>query len=124
MSMYKSCSRCGKVHDTKYKCHHNRVYSGGEDRRLRSQYAWAKKSEEIRKRSKYLCEVCKDKGIYTYTGLEVHHIEKLRKNKERFLDNYNLICLCTKHHKKADKGKYNDEYLFSLAKKREEEDTN
>ena len=37
----------------------------------------------------------------------------------KFLDNYNLICLCTDHHKQADQGKLDKEYLRKLARKRE-----
>ena len=67
-----------------------------------------------------MCEVCRDKGAYTYTSLEVHHIYKVRENKDKLLDNYNLICLCVEHHKQAEKGKIDKEYLRKLARKREE----
>jgi hypothetical protein len=57
-------------------------------------------------------------GIATYTGLEVHHIEKLRENVDGLLDDDNLICLCGKHHKQADKGLIDKEYLKELVKLR------
>ena len=72
--MYKSCTRCGKVHDTNYKCNHNRYKKDTEARRLRNKSNWHSKSEEIRKASNYLCSVCRAEGIYNYKGLEVHHI--------------------------------------------------
>ena len=118
--MYKSCSKCGKIHNASYQCKSIRVYSGGEERNLRSSYSWTKKAKEIKERSQHLCSVCRDKGIYTYSNLEVHHIEKVRDNKELFLDDDNLICLCIEHHKQADSGQISKEYLRKLAKQRDE----
>ena len=118
--MYKACSRCGKIHDSRFKCNVGKVFQGGEERELRAKYAWAKKSEEIRERANHLCEVCRDKGRYTYDRLEVHHIEKLRERKDLLLDNYNLVCLCQEHHKQADRGEIDKEYLSRLAMVRED----
>ena len=67
-----------------------------------------------------MCEVCRDKGTITYEGIEVHHIVKVRDDKEKLLDNLNLICLCQEHHKLADAGKLDADYLKDLAKRREE----
>ena len=41
-------------------------------------------------------------------------------NKDKLLDNSNLVCLCTKHHKEADKGLLSKTYLEELARKREQ----
>lgn len=123
--MYRACSRCGKIHSTKYKCKVNapkidysRYKYESEERTLRNTSAWANKSKEIRQEAQYLCEVCRDQGIYNYNNLEVHHIEKIRDNKDRLLDDSNLICLCVYHHKLADKGQLNKEYLIQLAEQR------
>ena len=118
--MYKSCSKCGKIHSANYKCQIGRIYAGGSERQLRSQYAWTKKSEEIRERANYLCEVCRDQNIYTYNNLEVHHIEKVKDLPSLLLDNDNLICLCQEHHTLADDGKLDKEYLRMLARRREQ----
>ena len=120
--MYRACPYCGRIHPVGYICpkKSKRIYNGGEERKLRSTNAWTKKSKEIREKAQGLCEVCRDKGIYTYTSLEVHHIEKVRDDKSKLLDNYNLICLCVEHHKMADNGKLDATYLKKLAKKREE----
>lgn len=120
--MFKSCSRCGKIHPRNYDCKVGkaRIYSGGEERELRSTYAWTQKSLEVREKANHLCEVCRDKGIYTYDGLEVHHIEKLKDNSSVLLDNRYLICLCGKCHTLADAGDIPKEYLMELAKRREE----
>lgn len=120
--MYKSCSRCGKIHDITYKCtvgkSYNNAYKSQEDK-LRNSYSWHKKAEEIKENANYLCEVCKDQGIYNYNNLEVHHITKLRNDTSKLLDNYNLICLCWKHHRLADEGYLDNDYLRKLAMTRE-----
>lgn len=120
--MLKACSRCGKIHPYGYKCTHNKPkyeYRGGEEREQRNTYAWHSKSKEIRSRAQNLCEVCRDKGRYVYDGLEVHHIEKVKENPEKLLDNLNLVCLCVSCHKQADRGEISADYLKELARKRE-----
>lgn len=119
--MFKSCSRCGKIHSTKYKCNVGRVYQGGQERELRNTYAWEKKSLEIRQRANYLCQVCREQGVYTYENLEVHHIVPVKDVPALLLDNYNLVCLCVEHHKKADRGEIDAEHLRQLARDREGE---
>lgn len=118
--MYKACSRCGKIHEVGYGCNYNRAYKKTHQREARSKYSWQKKSEEIRNKSNNLCSVCKEENIYTYNKLEVHHIISIKDDKERVLDNYNLICLCSEHHKMAEAGKIDKDYLFELARKRED----
>ena len=119
--MYKSCSRCGKVHSTNYKCNHNRDKKDTEARRLRQLNSWHMKSEEIRKKSSYLCSICREEGRYIYKGIEVHHITPIKEDKDRVLDNYNLICLCQEHHKEAEIGKIDRDYLYLLARQREDD---
>ena len=108
------------MHSTTYKCNHNRDKKDTEASRLRSKSNWQSKRDEIKKASNYLCSVCKEQNIFTYDGLEVHHITKIEEDKERLLDNYNLICLCQEHHKQADAGKIDKEYLYKLARDRED----
>ena len=116
--MYKACSRCGKVHNYNYKCNKGKIYKHNDIDKLRSTKRWTNKSIEIREASNYLCSVCLDKGILNYEDIEVHHIEKLQDNPDLLLENENLICLCKKHHKEADKGKLDKDYLIYLANKR------
>ena len=118
MATYKACSKCGKIHPYGYNCAVGVNRYKVEEDKLRSRYAWTKKSKQIREDAGNLCEVCKDQGIATYNGLEVHHIEKLRENTDSLLDDDNLICLCTRHHKEADNGEIDKEYLRELVKKR------
>ena len=120
--MYKTCSKCGKVHPYNQTCHtsYKRTYKDSKERTLRNTYAWEKKSKEIRERACYLCEYCKTKGIYTYEGLEVHHITKLKDDSDGLLNNNNLVCLCTACHKKADAGEIEPSILRQLAWDREQ----
>lgn len=121
--MWKSCSRCGKMHPSTYICNvgkPKRDYGDAEERRLRSTNKWTEKSKEIREKANYLCEVCRDNDEYTYNDLEVHHITKIRDDNRGLLDNYNLICLCQFHHKQADRNEIDTEYLLKLARLRED----
>ena len=117
---FRACSKCGKIHPYDYKCSVGVDYNRSKlaEDKLRSRYAWTKKSRQIREDAGNLCEVCKDQGRATYDGLEVHHIEKLRENVDGLLDDDNLICLCTRHHKEADNGEIDKDYLKELVKKR------
>lgn len=120
IDIYKSCSKCGKIHDTKYKCNAGRIKKVlTNDMKLRNLNAWHIKAEEIKKKSNYLCAICKESNRYTYDRLEVHHIDKLRDNPDKLLDDYNLICLCKEHHRLADEGKIDKNHLIELAKYRE-----
>ena len=117
--MLKACSICGKIHPAGYTHRKYRKYETAEERKLRSSNKWKIKSLEIRENADYLCEVCRDLGVITYDDLEVHHIEKIRDNKDLLLENNNLICLCVTHHKQADRGELSKEYLQKLAEDRE-----
>ena len=118
--MFRSCSRCGKIHPANERCPVGREYNGGEERELRKRYSWQKKSLQIRQDAQGLCEVCRDQGIYTHKQLEVHHIERLKDAPELLLDSDNLICLCSEHHKMADRGELSKDYLKSLVRLREQ----
>ena len=119
--MYKSCSKCGKIHDYNKRCYVGDTLrkKNTNANKFRRTKEWRYKSEEIREDSKYLCSICMKNNIYNYNQLEVHHIEPLEENYDRRLDNYNLICLCNKHHRLAEDGKIDKEYLFKLAEERE-----
>lgn len=121
--MYRACSKCGKIHPYNKKCYIGDSFrkKNTNANKFRNTTGWKYKSEEIRQDSKYLCSICLDNNIYNYDNLEVHHIEPLEQNYERRLDNYNLICLCNSHHREAEEGKIDKEYLFKLASKREGE---
>ena len=115
----KSCSRCGKIHPRGYKCNAGKVNKPKTDeQKLRSTWAWTKKAKQIKEDALGLCEVCRAQGRYTYDGVEVHHITKLKDDPNGLLDDDNLITLCTYHHKQADDGELDADYLRELVKKR------
>ncbi|MGN0671243.1 MAG: HNH endonuclease [Anaerovoracaceae bacterium] len=68
----------------------------------------------MRQRDKFLCAVCREKGIYQFKDLSVHHIVPLEEDADRCLDDDNLITLCLEHHKEAEAGKIERSYLNRL----------
>ena len=118
--MYKSCSKCGKIHNYNQPCNIKRVFKKTKESEMRNTYAWHSKAERIKEKSKYLCALCLEQGRATYDGLEVHHIDKVIDKPERLLNDDNLICLCVEHHKEVEDNLDIKEHLFELAKKRED----
>lgn len=118
MSDLVSCSRCGKIHPRGYICNVGRNYERTDEDRLRDQRRWKAKANQIKRDDLNLCAVCRDKDIYTYDTLEVHHIIKIRIAPEKWLDDDNLITLCRYHHRQADDGEIEADYLRELTKKR------
>ena len=119
MARLKACSICGKIHDANIRCK-RAVRADAQAHSLRQTNKWHSKSLDIRERSHWLCAVCLDEGIINHESLEVHHIEKLRDNPSGLLDDENLICLCTTHHKLADENQIDADYLRKLAQKRDD----
>lgn len=109
--MLKSCSYCGKIHDTKETCPKKPIRRkyGTEQNRFRSKNIWTKKSKRIRERDGFLCQICIRKLYNTtkqfnYENLEVHHIIPVKMNYELRLEDSNLITLCQRHHEMAEAG--------------------
>ena len=87
---------------------------------IRKTHKWRTKSEQIRERDMYLCQVCLTNGYdtvqqYTYENLSVHHIIPLSENPNRSLDDNNLITVCDHRHKLAESGKIPRQTLAKLA---------
>ena len=125
--MKKSCKYCGFIHEVGFNCSKKpkKDYKtkNTEKDRFRSSFIWQRKRDEIKERDLYLCQVCKAEKIdgknrYNYEDLSVHHIVPLQEDYNRRLDNDNLITLCDRHHKEADKGIIKPDYLRSLIKAR------
>lgn len=115
--MKRSCSACGRIHDTKFICSARRRYIPSEkteQQSFRSSAAWTHKSLLIRERDLYLCRVCLEKGSLVWEGLEVHHIIPLAEDYERRLDEDNLITLCKHCHELAEANKIPRPYLQKL----------
>lgn len=124
--MLKACGRCGKLHPLGYVCRYGQKlkYSERSDietAKLHNKSAWRNKRASIRERAFNLCEVCKAQGIYNYSDIEIHHITKLSKDPTGLLEDSNLIALCVKHHKQADRGELEPTYLRELAQARDTE---
>ena len=109
--MLKSCSYCGKIHDSKYICSSkpkkNRNITEADKFRWTS--IWQKKREEIKKRDLYLCQICIRELYNTVTKynteeLSVHHNTPINEDYNKRLDNNNLLTVCDYHHKMCDRG--------------------
>ena len=119
MGRLRSCSICGKIHSTDNPCKKPITRGDATAYALRQSNRWHKKSYEIRYRSHFLCSVCFDQGVINHEDIDVHHIKKLRDEPQKLLDDDNLICLCKAHHKQADDGLIEAEYLYQLVRKRD-----
>ncbi|MEA5151975.1 MAG: HNH endonuclease signature motif containing protein [Oscillospiraceae bacterium] len=122
--MLKACQFCGRIHAKDYDCGKRPKrtrYARDEREAGRYTSAFAAKSREIKERASYLCEVCIDKGRLSYEGVEVHHISKLRDRPDLLLDDANLVCLCQRCHRRADRGEIDADYLRDLAQRRDED---
>ena len=113
--MLKSCSICGGIHDESNMC--KRQYKNKKDTiasNFRNKNVWIIKREQVKKRDKYLCQMCLKNNIYTYNNIQVHHIIPLVEQYSKRLDSDNLITLCSTHHKDAEMGYISKEELYSL----------
>lgn len=117
--MLKTCSICGRIHDFDKVCYNSRYKKKTKQNKFRNTYIWQEKRNEIRERDMHICQVClRDKYDtdfkYNYEGLEVHHIIPLEEDYSRRLDSYNLITLCNMHHRMAEEGIIEREYLEKI----------
>lgn len=108
--MLKSCKYCGKIHEKSYICPRKpaRRKRDGSASEFRNSNAWKKKRERIKERDLYLCQICV-RNLYgakvPYNGkdLSVHHAESLEENFSKRLDDENLLTVCERHHRMAEK---------------------
>ena len=113
--MLRTCNVCGGIHKEDKMC--KRKYPSKKNsiaNSFRNTNAWINKREQIKKRDKYLCQVCLKNGIYTYNNLQVHHIIPINIDYSKRLDSDNLITLCTYHHHQAEKGLITKEQLLEI----------
>ena len=131
--MLKSCSYCGRIHDTKPLCNarlkaqseRKKRFVGKaaktEQNSFRNKKAWQDKREHIKRRDNYLCQSCLHglgiKGVVAYTTekLQVHHIISLKSDINQGLLSDNLITLCVFCHELAEKGNISSEKLKEIA---------
>lgn len=88
-----------------YKNSRNYYQHDPEIRKFRNSAEWKKKSEEIRERDKFLCQICLKKNIFNYKDLSVHHIQPIAEQPSLRLENSNLITVCERCHQDCECGK-------------------
>jgi 5-methylcytosine-specific restriction endonuclease McrA len=109
--MLRSCSYCGKIHDTKVDCGKKpKTVKNTEYSKFRSTAAWTQKSIEIKHRDTFLCQICIRKLYntvtqYNYSNLSVHHAIPIGQDESKRLLNSNLITICDYHHEMAESGR-------------------
>lgn len=116
--MLVSCSYCGGYHNRGYKCKAkpSRTKEHTSASKFRSKRIWTEKARAIKTRDKHLCQWCLTQdNKYTFEGLEVHHIIPISMDWSKRLDDYNLVTLCSYHHKMADKQQLDNGILFDIA---------
>jgi len=113
--MLRTCNVCGGIHQEDKMC--KRKYPSKKNSKansFRNTNAWITKREQIKRRDKYLCQICLMNNIYTYNNLQVHHIIPINIDYSKRLDSDNLITLCTYHHHQAEKGLITKEQLLEI----------
>ena len=128
--MLKTCSYCGRVHDSAYVCPKKREATNRYPKntlaaRTRSLSRWQKTRDYIKRRDHGVCQLC----LRNYTAgdiatlrpyededIEVHHITSIEDDADKAFDEYNLISLCRFHHELAEKGAIPKRILFEIAK--------
>lgn len=109
--MLRSCKYCGRVHDEDYVCKRKPIVKKKIDAavKLRNTADWKNMRDKIKRRDKYLCQVCvrelyNTRRKYNCNDLQVHHVIPINSNHELKLEDSNLITLCSMHHSMCDKG--------------------
>ncbi len=125
--MLKSCSYCGKIHQSNIECPQKpkKMKAVTEVDRFRWTKIWQRKRDEIRERDKNLCQVClrnlyDTDLIYNYYNLSVHHAIPVASAYEKRLDNDNLITLCDRHHEMAESGAIPYEVIKKIIEEQEQ----
>lgn len=121
ISLLVTCKYCSSTHNRGSICPNKpkRLKEPNLLTRFRSSYAWQKKSKEIQKRDKYLCQWCLLQSRYTFDNIEVHHIIALASDFTKRMDNNNLISLCASCHKQAEEKQIKICDLKNLVKNKE-----
>lgn len=124
--MLKSCSYCGKIHDSKYICKEKPIKKKTitEADKFRWTRMWQKKREEIKKRDLYLCQICIRElydtiNKYNTKDLSVHHNTPINEDYNKRLDDDNLLTVCDYHHKMCDRGEITREEVQKIIDEQE-----
>ena len=100
----RSCSACGRIHDSRYKCAAKSKPRQSRADRFRNTSEWQRARDAARERDKNMCVWCRHLGDITIDGLSVHHIVPLEEDFSLRTEPDNLATLCTQHHEEAERG--------------------
>jgi 5-methylcytosine-specific restriction endonuclease McrA len=124
--MLVSCKHCGGVHTRGAVCTKKapiirRKKEASYITAFRGSRAWKTKREHIKTRDKFLCQICLLERYFTtrkynFHQLEVHHIQPINERWTERLADYNLITLCSMHHKMAENGSIPRAELLEIVK--------
>ena len=125
MARLKSCVYCGRVHSTSTVCPRKpmkKVFKKiTEKDKFRSTKAWQIKREDIKRRDRYICQIC-IRDLYNTQrkinsmNLSVNHIVPLEEDYDLREEDNNLITLCEYHHHLAEKGHIKRNELYEIVK--------
>ena len=127
--MLRSCSYCGKIHDTKVDCGKKpKTVKNTEVDKFRWTQDWQNKRNEIRNRDLHLCQICIRKLYdtvtqYNYTNLSVHHAIPIGQDESKRLLNSNLITICDYHHEMAESGHIGLAEILTIIREQEQKGT-
>ena len=104
--MFKSCSKCGKIHSFNAKCKVGceSTRDNSQEAKIRNKRSYTKASKYVKENSNYLCAVCLKNGVLNSDNIETAY------------DIDNLICLCKMHHQMAEIGMISKEVLHYIKK--------
>lgn len=125
--LLKSCKYCGRIHKKDFACPmkpKSNKYKTSEADKFRWTKAWQRKREEVKRRDKFLCQICIRKLYntikkYNYSDLEVHHIVSIKEDYELKLEDSNLITVCEYHHELAEQGTISKDELLAIVQVQE-----
>lgn len=126
--MLKACKYCGRIHDAKYNCKKKPVRKKTKYTKadyFRRTQVWTDKAIEIKRRDRYLCQICIRRLYntlqqYNCTGLSVHHAIPIGEDWDKRLDDDNLITSCKMHHDMMESGEIPYEVVKKIIDEQEE----
>lgn len=119
MGRLKACAYCGRIHAGACSQKQARIKEATELTKLRTCRRWDQVRQGVYCRDHNLCRACWESGRLTVDGLEAHHIIPLSERPDLAYDPDNIITLCTRHHKAADRGEIDRRTLHRLASEAE-----
>ena len=114
--MLKSCSACGKVHDSSIRCRRRFPKRTSQADAFRNTYLWQTARAQAKERDHHLCVRCRVAGVIECDSLSVHHIVPLEEDISLAAELSNLITLCSSCHERAEAGEISRVQLMEWVK--------